>query len=82
MNEETLQRQNIHWFPGHMMKTLRRIEKKLPLVDAVVQLLDARIPWASLNPELQAITRAKPRLYILNKSDLADEKVTAEWLTP
>ncbi len=81
MNEETLQRQNIHWFPGHMMKTLRRIEKKLPLVDAVVQLLDARIPWASLNPELQAITRAKPRLYILNKSDLADEKVTAEWLT-
>lgn len=70
----------IHWFPGHMMKTLRRAQQKMALVDAVVQLLDARIPHASLNPDLQAIYGTKPRLYILNKSDLADESATADWL--
>lgn len=81
MSGDYLQRRDIHWFPGHMMKTLRRIDAKLSMVDAVVQLLDARIPWASLNPELQAIYGAKPRLYILNKSDLADEETTARWLS-
>lgn len=79
MSEDYIQRRDIHWFPGHMMKTLRRIDAKLSMVDAVVQLLDARIPRASLNPELQAIYGAKPRLYILNKSDLADEETTARW---
>lgn len=69
----------IHWFPGHMMRTLRSIEKNLPLVDAVVQLLDARIPHSSLNPELQALYGQKPRLYVLNKADLADEATTAAW---
>ena len=81
MSGDYLQRRDIHWFPGHMMKTLRRIDAKLSMVDAVVQLLDARIPRASLNPELQAIYGAKPRLYILNKSDLADEETTARWLS-
>lgn len=81
MSEDYIQRRDIHWFPGHMMKTLRRIDAKLSMVDAVVQLLDARIPRASLNPELQAIYGAKPRLYILNKSDLADEETTARWLS-
>lgn len=81
MSGDYLQRRDIHWFPGHMMKTLRRIDAKLSMVDAVVQLLDARIPRASLNPELQAIYGAKPRLYILNKSDLADEEITARWLS-
>ena len=80
MSQEMINRRNIHWFPGHMMRTLRSIEKRLPQVDAVVQLLDARIPRSSLNPELQALYGAKPRLYILNKADLADEKATAEWL--
>ncbi len=80
MNEAYFQAGEIHWFPGHMAKTLRRIEQKLPLVDAVVQLLDARIPRASLNPELQKAYGGKPRLYVLNKSDLADEGVTAAWL--
>lgn len=69
----------IHWFPGHMMRTLRSIEKHLPQVDAVVQLLDARIPQSSLNPELQALYGQKPRLYLLNKADLADEATTAAW---
>ena len=81
MSEDYIQRRDIHWFPGHMMKTLRRIDAKLSMVDAVVQLLDARIPRASLNPELQAIYGTKPRLYILNKSDLADEETTARWLS-
>ncbi len=80
MAEEYLNRQQIHWFPGHMARTLRTLEKRLPLIDAVVQLLDARIPRSSLNPDLQAAYGQKPRLYILNKSDLADEAVTARWL--
>lgn len=70
---------NIHWFPGHMTKTLRRAEKNISMVDAVVQLLDARIPHASLNPDLQAVYGEKPRLYVLNKADLADDEITAKW---
>lgn len=80
MSNELINRQNIHWFPGHMMKTLRSIEKRLPAVDAVVQLLDARIPRSSLNPELNKLYGTKPQLYILNKSDLADPALTKEWL--
>ncbi len=80
MSAELVNRRNIHWFPGHMTKTLRNIEKRLPLVDAVVQLLDARIPRSSLNPDLQKVYEHKPRLYVLNKADLADEAVTKEWL--
>lgn len=80
MNDEQLNRRNIHWFPGHMTRTLRSIEKRLPAVDAVVQLLDARIPRSSLNPELSKLYGTKPRLYILNKSDLADPALTKEWL--
>lgn len=71
----------IHWFPGHMMKTLRRAKTKMSMVDAVVQLLDARIPKASMNPELQEVYGNKPRLYVLNKSDLADDAVTAQWIS-
>lgn len=70
---------NIHWFPGHMTRTLRGIEKNLPKVDAVVQLLDARIPRSSMNPDLQSAYAHKTRLYVLNKADLADEQITAEW---
>lgn len=80
MNGPQQERHNIHWFPGHMTKTLRNIDKRLPLVDAVVQLLDARIPYSSLNPDLQKAYLHKPRLYILNKADLADESVSREWL--
>ncbi len=79
MAADYLNRQQIHWFPGHMAKTLRRVSEKLPLVDAVVQLLDARIPAASLNPELQKAYSNKPRLYVLNKVDLADPAATERW---
>ncbi len=70
----------IQWFPGHMTRTMRRIGKNMPLVDGVVQLLDARIPASSMNPQLQALYRNKPRLYVLNKADLADEAATADWI--
>lgn len=70
---------DIQWFPGHMAKTRRQIAKSLPLVDAVAELLDARIPLASHNPELRQLTRRKPRLVILNKADMADPDLTARW---
>lgn len=71
---------DIQWFPGHMAKTRRQITKSLPLVDAVVELLDARVPYSSRNPELNQITRRKPRLVILNKADMADPAVTQQWI--
>lgn len=77
---ESISAKQIQWFPGHMAKTLRLMESSLKNVDAVVQLLDARIPYSSLNPEIARITRAKPRLYILNKADLADPEITAQWM--
>lgn len=71
----------IQWFPGHMAKARREVEEKLRLVDIVYVLLDARIPYSSMNPMLEEIIQQKPRLYLLNKSDLADPKVTAKWLS-
>ena len=66
---------DIQWFPGHMAKTRRMIQKSLPLVDAVAELLDARLPLSSRNPEFDRLTRRKPRLVILNKADMADTAV-------
>lgn len=74
------QKQIIQWFPGHMAKTRRLIKEQLKLVDAVTMLLDARIPISSLNPEIDEITEDKPKIVLLNKADLADEKATAEWI--
>ena len=77
--KESLSARPIQWFPGHMTKTLRLMEKDIRNVDAVLQLLDARIPRSSLNPEIARITAGKP-LYVLNKADLADPDVTARWV--
>lgn len=77
---DVINRRNIQWFPGHMMKTLRLIEADLKNVDVVLQLLDARIPQSSLNPELARITAEKPHLYVMNKADLADAALTASWV--
>lgn len=71
---------DIQWFPGHMAKTRRMIAKSLPLVDAVAELLDARLPYSSRNPEFNSITRRKPRLVVLNKADMADPAVTSQWV--
>lgn len=80
MSNDLINRRNIQWFPGHMMKTLRLMEANIKNVDAVLQLLDARIPLSSLNPEIQKITEQKPRLYVMNKADLADPSLTNEWI--
>lgn len=80
MSSEFVNRQNIQWFPGHMMKTLRLMEAEIKNVDAVLVLLDARIPFSSLNPEIESRIGSKPRLYVLNKADLADPDVTAQWV--
>ena len=74
------QRVEIQWFPGHMTKTLRLMEREIRNMDVVLQLLDARIPHSSLNPEIARITAGKPHLYLLNKADLADPEITAQWL--
>ena len=70
---------NIQWFPGHMTKAQRMIEDNIKLVDAVCEILDARIPNSSRNPDIDRLAAGKPRLIILNRTDLADPKVTAEW---
>lgn len=71
---------NIQWFPGHMTKTKRKIQASLPLVDMVVEIIDARIPVSSRNPDLDTLVAGKPRVIILNKTDIADEKATDEWI--
>lgn len=77
---DNINSRQIHWFPGHMMKTLRLIAAEIKNVDVVLQLLDARIPYSSINPELAEITSTKPKLYVLNKADLADGEITALWV--
>lgn len=71
---------NIQWFPGHMAKTRRLIKENLSLVDCVVEILDARIPFSSKNPEMDKLVNGKPRMFLLNKSDLADSNVTNQWI--
>ena len=74
MNEKM----TVQWFPGHMAKTRRLIKESLPLVDAVCETVDARLPESSRNPEIDEITGSKPRIILLNKCDLADDSATAE----
>ncbi|MFA6617276.1 MAG: ribosome biogenesis GTPase YlqF, partial [Bacilli bacterium] len=71
---------SIHWFPGHMAKALREVEAKVKYIDVIIELLDARAPNSSLNPYLNKISPQKPRLIILAKKDLADEKKAQKWL--
>ncbi|MDR0315227.1 MAG: ribosome biogenesis GTPase YlqF, partial [Oscillospiraceae bacterium] len=74
------QKQTVQWFPGHMAKTRRMIKEVLPLIDAVVEITDARIPQSSRNPELDEMTLNRPRIILLNKSDMADISATKQWL--
>lgn len=71
---------SIQWFPGHMKKTERMIEKNLPLVDVVVEVIDARIPASSRNPVLDRLIKGKPRIVLLNKCDVADVNFTRRWV--
>ena len=70
---------NIQWFPGHMTKTRRLIAENLKLVDCVLEIADARLPSSSRGPLLNELIASKPRILVLNKADIADEKVNAEW---
>ena len=79
MMANNYEKMNIQWFPGHMTKAQRMIEENLKLVDAVCEILDARIPRSSRNPDIDRLAGDKPRLVILNRCDLADPAVTARW---
>ena len=73
------EKMNIQWYPGHMTKTRRQIEADLKQVDAVCEIVDARIPVSSRNPDIDAICGNKPRIIVLNRMDLADPNATARW---
>ena len=77
MNNNT---QTIQWFPGHMAKTRRKIAEQLKIIDAVAEIVDARIPVSSRNPDLKEIIGDKPHLILLNKCDMADESATKKWI--
>jgi len=79
MANDSFEKMNIQWFPGHMTKAQRMIEDNIKLVDAVCEVLDARIPRSSRNPDIDRLAAGKPRLVILNRCDLADPAQTARW---
>ncbi len=72
--------QSIQWFPGHMAKTKRQIKEILPIIDAVAEIVDARIPVSSRNPDLKELIGNKPHMILLNKCDMADNAVTKKWI--
>lgn len=78
-NEEVFSKTNINWYPGHMAKAKRLIEDDLKLIDVVIEVIDARIPISSRNPDLNKMIKNKKKIIILNKSDLADEIQTKKW---
>ena len=71
---------NIQWFPGHMTKAIRMMQDSIKLIDVVIELVDARLPLSSRNPVIDQLIGNKAHLLLLNKEDMADEKVTKEWL--
>ena len=79
MNGNETEKVNIQWYPGHMTKARRMIEENLSNVDAVCEILDARIPLSSGNPDIKKLAEGKPRLIVLNRCDLADPAITARW---
>lgn len=78
--EQNSGKTNINWYPGHMAKTKRQILEDLKLIDVVIELLDSRIPISSRNPDIQELTKGKKKIILLNKCDLADEKINQEWV--
>ena len=78
--EQNIKKMSINWYPGHMAKTKKQIAEDLKLVDIVVEVLDARIPISSRNPDINKLINQKPKLILLNKSDLADESQNKKWI--
>ncbi len=81
MNNEKTNKVSLNWYPGHMAKTRRQIEEDLKIVDIVIELLDARIPISSQNPNIKELTAKKKKIIVLNKCDLADEKQNQKWIS-
>ncbi|HAZ90895.1 MAG TPA: ribosome biogenesis GTPase YlqF [Eubacterium sp.] len=73
-------RANINWYPGHMTKARRMMEEEIKLIDVVIELVDGRVPSSSRNPDIDGIAGNKERVMLINKCDLADEKVTSQWI--
>ena len=73
-------KQNIQWFPGHMTKAIRKIKESLRMVDMVAEIVDARLPSSSRNPDIDRLIKGKPRILLLNKSDMANPNVTKMWV--
>ena len=80
MNDNWQNSTNINWYPGHMLKTKKQIMEDLKLIDVIIEILDARIPLASQNPDIKQITANKKKIIVLNKSDLANEVETKKWI--
>lgn len=78
-NQEGFSKVSINWYPGHMAKTRKQIIEDMKLVDVVIELLDARIPMSSRNPDIQNLTKNKKKIIVLNKMDLADSVATKKW---
>ena len=74
-----MQLESLSWFPGHMTKTRRMVAAEIGSMDAVCEIIDARIPRASRNPDLDELTAGKPRIVVLNRVDQADPKATKQW---
>ena len=79
-NQEVFHKTNINWYPGHMAKTKKQIIEDLKLIDVVVEILDARIPKSSQNPDLQEWIKNKKKIVVLNKSDLAEDTQNKQWI--
>ena len=71
---------DLHWYPGHMTKAVRQMKEDIRLIDVVIELVDARIPISSRNPDIDSLAANKSRVIVLNKADLADDKATEEWV--
>ncbi len=70
---------NVQWYPGHMTKSVRAMKEQMGLIDLVIEIVDARIPYSSRNPDIEELAKGKCRMLVLNKTDLADPSVTALW---
>ena len=71
---------NYQWYPGHMTKAKRMMQEDIKLIDLVIELVDARVPMSSRNPDIDELGKNKARLILLNKADLASEKCNEEWM--
>ena len=78
--ESSYNKTNINWYPGHMAKTRRQIQEDLNIIDIIVEIVDARIPLSSQNPDVKEYSRKVKRIIVLNKADVADERETDKWV--